>query len=229
MSKLILYHGTADEKVTPTFGKGNKHRDFGQGFYLTNDITLAKEWAVCQPKCICGFVHRYELDLQELQILDFKSKGILVWLAELMKHRDADSSRRYRMLAPRFISQFGVESSGYDVISGWRADASYFYIAKEFVRDNVDVDIPEQLLMLGNLGIQYCIKSELAYSRLHEIESELQIVPYEEFNSRYNQRDTTARQQMYELINSDANQVKQVFSTLLTEVDPNGICTSLFR
>ena len=50
MSKLILYHGTADEKVTPTFGKGNKHHDYGQGFYLTNDITLAKEWAIFETQ-----------------------------------------------------------------------------------------------------------------------------------------------------------------------------------
>lgn len=38
-----------------------------------------------------------------------------------------------------------------------RANASYFYIAKEFVRDNIDVDILEELLSLGGLGIQYCI------------------------------------------------------------------------
>ena len=27
------------------------------------------------------------------------------------------------------------------MIKGWRANASYFYIAKEFVRDNIDMDI----------------------------------------------------------------------------------------
>ena len=53
-----------------------------------------------------------------------------------------------------------------------RANASYFYIAKEFVRDNIDVDILEELLSLGGLGIQYCIKSELAYSKLHKIKED---------------------------------------------------------
>lgn len=42
---------------------------------------------------------------------------------------------------------------GYDVIKGWRANASYFCIAKEFVRDNIDLDILEELLSLGGLGI----------------------------------------------------------------------------
>ena len=88
-----------------------------------------------------------------------------------MKHRDAADSKRYRVLAAKFIEKYGVDTSRYDVIKGWRADASYFYIAKEFVRDNIDVEILEELLSLGGLGIQYCIKSKLAYSRLHEIKS----------------------------------------------------------
>ena len=84
-----------------------------------------------------------------------------------------------------------------------RANASYFYIAKEFVRDNIDVDILEELLSLGGLGIQYCIKSELAYSKLHEIKEDLLIVEYSEFNDKYNQRDTDARQRMRDLVDSD--------------------------
>ena len=84
-----------------------------------------------------------------------------------------------------------------------RANASYFYIAKEFVRDNIDVDILEELLSLGGLGIQYCIKSELAYSKLHEIKEDVLIVEYSEFNDKYNQRDTDARQRMRDLVDSD--------------------------
>ena len=84
-----------------------------------------------------------------------------------------------------------------------RVNASYFYIAKEFVRDNIDVDILEELLSLGGLGIQYCIKSELAYSKLHEIKEDLIIVEYSEFNDKYNQRDTDARQRMRDLVDSD--------------------------
>ena len=48
---------------------------------------------------------------------------------------------RYRMLSQKFIAKYGIETSGYDVIKGWRADASYFYIAKAFVRDEIDVEI----------------------------------------------------------------------------------------
>lgn len=96
----------------------------------------------------------------------------------------------------------------------WRANASYFYIAKEFVRDNIDMDILEELLSLGGLGIQYCIKTEAAYANLREKKEELLAVPYSEFNDRYNQRDVTARRKMRELVDSDANKVTKVFSNL---------------
>ena len=86
---------------------------------------------------------------------------------------------------------------------------------KEFVRDNIDVDILEELLSLGGLGIQYCIKTERAYAGLHELKDELETVEYTEFNDRYNARDIIARKKMRDLVNSDANTVTNVFSTLL--------------
>ena len=214
MARIILYHGTPNKVVTPFFGGGDEKHDYGRGFYLTENIELAKEWAVCRPDDTNGWVHKYELDCEGLKILDLQEKDILSWLAELMKHRDAADSKRYRMLAAKFIDQYGIDTNGYDVIKGWRANASYFYIAKEFVRDNIDMDILEELLSLGGLGIQYCIKSEQAYANLREIEDSLQAVKYSEFNNRYNQRDADARRKMRELVDSDANKVTNVFSTL---------------
>lgn len=214
MGKIILYHGTPNKEVLPTYGYGEEKHDYGRGFYLTESIELAKEWAVCRPNDKNGWVHKYELNCEELKILDFEKMDVLVWLAELMKHREAADSKRYRMLSAKFIEKYGVNTQGYDVIKGWRANASYFYIAKEFVRDNIDIDILEELLSLGGLGIQYCIKSERAYSHLHEIEEGLLSIDYSEFNDKYNQRDIVARQKMRELVNSDANKVANVFSTL---------------
>ena len=217
MGKLVLFHGTSDKIVVPTYGRGNQKHDYGMGFYLTESIYLAKEWSVCRPNDTNGWVHKFEFDTDGLKILDFQKIDVFAWLAELMKHRDAADSKRYRMLAQKFIEKYSVDTSEYDVIRGWRANASYFYIAKEFVRDNIDLDILEELLSLGGLGIQYCIKSELAYSKLHEIKEGLVSVDYAEFNEKYNQRDIAARKNMRNLINSDANKVTKVFSTLFKE------------
>lgn len=215
MDKVILYHGSQNEKITPQFGLGNEKHDYGKGFYLTESLDLAKEWAVCRPEESNGWVHKYELETEGLKILDFQEQDILVWLAELMKHRDAADSKRYRMLSKKFIEKYGIDTYGYDVIKGWRANASYFYIAKAFVRDEVDVDILEELLSLGNLGVQYCIKTEKAYKNLTEISSDLQSVSFTQFNEKYNKRDIAARENMRKLIDSDRNQVAKVFSTLL--------------
>lgn len=214
MGKIILYHGSPNKVVVPQFGFGEGKHDYGKGFYLTENIELAKEWAVCRPDETNGWVHKYELETADLKILDFQEHDILSWLAELMKHRDASDSRRYKVLSKKFIAEYGIDTSEYDVIKGWRANASYFYIAKEFVRDNIDIEILEELLSLGGLGIQYCIKSELAYSKLTEVDDGLISVDYSEFNEKYNERDIIARKKMRELVDSDANKVTNVFSTL---------------
>ena len=214
MEIITLYHGSPNKVVVPKYGFGESKHDYGKGFYLTENIELAKEWAVCRPDETNGWVHKYELRTTDLKILDFQEYNVLSWLAELMKHRDASDSRRYKVLSTKFIDQYGIDTSEYDVIKGWRANASYFYIAKEFVRDNIDIEILEELLSLGGLGIQYCIKTELAYSKLVEVENDLLQVNYDEFNEKYNGRDINARKRMRDLVDSDANKVTNVFSTL---------------
>lgn len=211
---MILYHGSPDKIVTPTFGLGEERHDYGKGFYLTADLELAKEWAVCKPDSESGYVHTFELDTSNLSIFDYEKENILCWLSELMKHRDAADSKRYKVLAPKFIAKYGKDTTSADVIKGWRANASYFYIAKAFVRDEVDIDILEELMQLGGLGIQWCLKSEKAFASIHKT-GEIIPVDYHVFNQKYNQRDAEARIKMKELINSDKNKVEKVFSTLV--------------
>lgn len=215
MERIILYHGSPNQQVSPRYGLGDEKHDYGKGFYLTENLELAKEWAVCRPDERNGWVHKFSLDITDLKVLDFQEHNILSWLAELMKHREAADSKRYRVLSRKFIEKYGIDSEHYDVIKGWRANASYFYIAREFVRDNIDVEILEELLSLGGLGIQYCIKSERAYEKLLEIKEELTCVDFREFNEKYNERDVSAREKMRKLVDSDANKVTNVFSTIL--------------
>ena len=113
------------------------------------------------------------------------------------------------------IRRNAIDTEDYDVIKGWRANASYFYIAKAFVRDEIDLDILEELLHLGDLGIQYCLKSEKAFHKLKEMDEECEQVDYRIFNKKYNERDIYSRRRMKELINSEENRVEKVFSTLI--------------
>ena len=214
-NELILFHGSPNKVIHPAYGLGNDKHDYGRGFYLTESLELAAEWSVCNPTENNGWVHKYILDTTELNILDFQEYNVLSWLAELMKHRDADSGRRYKVLAPEFIKKYGISTEGYDVIKGWRANASYFYIAKCFVRDEVDLDILPDLLKFGDLGIQYCLKTEKAFHCLKEDNSALQEIAYYRINPQYKERDKNAREAMYALINSEKNKIENVFSKLL--------------
>ena len=53
MSKLILYHGSPNRVIVPKFGFGEDRHDYGRGFYLTENLELAKEWAVCRLESEC--------------------------------------------------------------------------------------------------------------------------------------------------------------------------------
>ena len=45
MSKLTVYHGSPVIIEKPQFGIGNPDNDYGLGFYCTETLDLAKEWA----------------------------------------------------------------------------------------------------------------------------------------------------------------------------------------
>ena len=55
---MIVYHGSPNRDIIPTFGLGEEKHDYGKGFYLTGNIELAKEWAVCTPNEVSGWVHK---------------------------------------------------------------------------------------------------------------------------------------------------------------------------
>lgn len=69
MGKIILYHGSPNEKVIPKFGLGDEKHDYGKGFYLTESLDLAKEWAVYRPNALNGWVHKNLVYLQRSMIL----------------------------------------------------------------------------------------------------------------------------------------------------------------
>lgn len=134
MSKMILYHGSNEKIEKPIFGKGKVYNDYGQGFYCTEHIELAKEWACNEG--VDGFANKYELDLTDLEILNLSEERctILHWLALLMENR------LFRVTAPvmrrgvQWLKEhFLIDIGEYDLIIGYRADDSYFSFARAFI------------------------------------------------------------------------------------------------
>ena len=189
---------------------------------MTDSPDLANEWSVYRPKSHDGWVHAFDLDLTGLRVLDFRDEqNVFAWIAELMKHRDADESLAYRRRAPQFIEKFGGDTSACDVIVGWRADASYFYIVKAFVRGEIDADCLPELLKLGGFGIQYVVKSETAYRHLKPLPELRRKVASDVFHAAYEARDGAARNKMRTLIaDPEFNRLERLFADVLREARP---------
>ena len=168
MSKLILYHGSSSIIEHPIFGKGKAYNDYGKGFYCTEHIELAKEWACCEN--IDGFVNRYEIDLSDLSVLNLSAEDftILNWLAILMLHRKARLSTPLSRRGKDYLIQnFLPEFQSYDVIVGYRADDSYFSFARSFVSNEISLKQLGYAMRLGKLGEQIVLKSQKAFENIH--------------------------------------------------------------
>ena len=167
MENIILYHGSTKVIEKPALGIGNPKNDYGLGFYCTENLELAKEWASTERSD--GFANRYELDLDELQILHLNDKPfhILNWLSILLKNRTFVLSQGLPFEAMRYLlDNFLPEYESYDIIIGYRADDSYFSFANAFLNNTISLEQLRKAMLLGKLGEQVVLKSEKAFERL---------------------------------------------------------------
>ena len=162
---MIIYHGSKDIIEQPEFGKGNKKNDYGLGFYCTESVELAKEWA-CSNNETNGYANQYEIDLSDCKVLDLRKEkySILNWMALLLKFRTFDVNTPISAQAKEYILEnFCIDVEEYDVIIGYRADDSYFSFAKDFINNTISVEQLAEAMRLGELGIQIVLKSKKAF------------------------------------------------------------------
>lgn len=169
MERIItLYHGSEQLIEEPTFGKGKLNNDFGLGFYCTESEDLAKEWAVSSLRN--GFANRYTLGTEYLNVLNLNSPDftILNWIAVLVEHRLFSIKTPVARRAKRYlVENFSVNVNAFDVITGYRADDSYFDYAESFLNNGITVEQLARAMRLGKLGEQIVLKSRFAFSKLH--------------------------------------------------------------
>lgn len=168
MDKLItIYHGSKQIVEVPTFGAGRKNNDFGLGFYCTESLELAKEWAVSSLQN--GFANRYTLDTEYLNILNLNTPEytILNWMAVLVEHRLFSIKTPVVRRAKQYlIEHFGINVNAYDLITGYRADDSYFDYAEAFLNNAITLEQLSMAMQLGRFGEQIVIKSKFAFSKI---------------------------------------------------------------
>ena len=202
MDRMItIYHGSERIVEVPTFGLGRQNNDFGLGFYCTENEELAKEWAVSSIRN--GFSNRYTLDTEYLNILNLNSPDytILNWIAVLVEHRLFTIKTPVARRAKRYlIDNFGVNVNAFDLITGYRADDSYFDYAESFLNNGISVQQLARAMRLGKLGEQIVIKSKFAFSKL-----------------RYEGFDVAEKEKYYVLRKARDDEANQTYLEMLEE------------
>ena len=192
-NKLIVYHGSPKIIAKPAFGVGNPQNDYGLGFYCTESVELAKEWA-CSVETD-GFANQYTLDLTGLSVLSLTGGeySILNWLFVLLENRKFRIGGDIAKQAKSYIFEnFAVDYKNYDIIKGYRADDSYFSFANAFLNNTISVAQLERAMVLGKLGEQIVLMTPKAFNSIEFMDSIA--APKEIYLPQKLARDTAARE-----------------------------------
>lgn len=205
MNKIItLFHGSEKVIEVPSFGEGKRNNDFGLGFYCTETENLAKEWAVSSLRD--GFCNRYTLDIEYMKILNLNSPDytILNWIAVLVEHRLFSIRTPIARRAKKYlIDNFGINVNAFDIVTGYRADDSYFDYAESFLNNAISVEQLAAAMKLGKLGEQIVLKSQFAFSRIRF--EGFDVAEKEEFYVLRKARDDEANRLYLELLEEESD------------------------
>jgi len=192
MFMLNLLHGSGQIVEKPDISRGSEHNDYGRGFYCTEQEEMAKEWA-CKDGAD-GFVNRYTLEnggLRHLNLSDGRHT-VLNWIAILLAHRTFSLASPIAIDAREYIiAHYAIDTSEYDLITGYRADDSYFRYAEAFVENTLPLRGLNKALSLGKLGLQTVLVSPKAFERIRFVDA----VPVDKniYYPKFVARDSQAR------------------------------------
>ena len=113
MGKIKLLHGSDHIIEKPDLLLGKTNNDYGRGFYCTQELSMAMEWA-CK-KNSDGFVNKYVLEQDSLNILNLLDGkyNILHWMALLLKNRTFRLSNEIAIDACDYIIEnFSIDLKG---------------------------------------------------------------------------------------------------------------------
>ena len=193
-----IYHGSNKIISKPLFGVGKIHNDYGLGFYCTEILDMAKEWGVSKDND--GYANIYQIETDGLTLLDLNSNEytILHWLAVLLENRVFDVNNSLAQEAKEYLLKyFTVPYKKFDIITGYRADDSYFSFAQDFINGAISVRQLGNAMKLGNLGTQFVLKSKKAFNAIQYTGYE--IAESAHWYAKKESRDKTARRQYFDV------------------------------
>ena len=151
MGEIIkLYHTGFGIITEPDLKHGRENADFGQGFYLSDDIGVSKRWA--RERKDYKTVHNlYELDAEGLNIKRLERDD--EWFRYIYDNRNFH----------------GDSFKDYDVITGPIANDTIFDTAGILTSGILNAEECLRLLKIGPVYIQTVIKTEKALKSLKHV------------------------------------------------------------
>lgn len=218
---ITIFHGSEKIIEHPIWDEGRKNNDFGIGFYCTESLELAKEWAVSSLRD--GFANKYTLDTKYLNILNLNSSAytILNWIAVLVEHRLFSITTPVARRAKSYlVENFGVNVNAFDIVTGYRADDSYFDYAESFINNAISVEQLAQAMKLGKLGEQIVIKSKHAFTKLKY--EGFEVAEQGKYYVHRKSRNDEANRQYFEMLDkeSDGLYIQDIIRGGITNDDP---------
>lgn len=152
MSKLTVYHGSYCKVDKPSFDYGRIDTDFGLGFYVTTDYTMAEKWASRKKKAI---INEYLLDMDNLDAYIFPLNE--EWLNFVIQNRNGEITNSSYQL--------------YDLLLGATADDKLFATIEQYENGFIDTATAIEVLNCMKIGQQINIQTEKGLQNLHFIQS----------------------------------------------------------
>ena len=155
MSILRVFHGSTVVVEFPNFNHSREDIDFGKGFYVTEDLLMAKKW--CCTK-INSFVSEYKLDCSQLKLFQFKLDE--EWLDFIVKNRKLIENHKY---------------DEYDVLIGPTADDRLYDTLQDYLDGYLTAEQTIRYLNVAGFSNQITLKSKkaldcLEFINMHKIE-----------------------------------------------------------
>lgn len=160
---MTLYHGSNQDIEKVDISRGMRHKDFGQGFYLTPDFNTACRMAKKKSRLLNGIstVIVYELDEavwedQSLYVLRFPEKATADWARFVDKNRNRNSS---------------ALSIQYDIVCGPIADDGVAYLLGRYHEGTMTIEELATELQHKFLDQQVMIGSHKALCYLKKVKT----------------------------------------------------------
>ena len=156
---MKLYHGTNIDFDVIDLTKSNKHKDFGQGFYLTNIRSQAEELSIKKSRLFGGYpvIQEYTFDesilnSNELKVLQFDSPTT-EWAEFIFKNRNRDINFKH----------------DYDIVIGPIANDGVAYLLGRYEEGTLSIEELTKKLDYKKLNSQYFFGTEQSIKYLKRL------------------------------------------------------------